>query len=137
MSVPEVSTREHLTALIGALDRHITAEFEALRRETLATKEATDLALELQSAELSRRLSELNNESARLQDAVSKNVSADTWHAFEEQYKRDAGTDSARMRALEKFQARLAGAMVLATFLVPGVTAFIVYLLTRTSTPVG
>ena len=91
---------------------------------------AVDKATALQAEEYERRLNDLNNEAGRLNQAVSKNVSADTWVAFEEQYRRDRQADDDRMKAMERFNNKLLGALAVAVIIVPGVTAIIVYVLT-------
>lgn len=92
---------------------------------------AIDGATTLQAEEYERRLNGLNNEAARLDAAVAKNVSADTWNAFEEQYRRDRQTDDERMKTYESFHNKVLGALGVSMIVVPLITAIIVYTLTH------
>ncbi len=94
-------------------------------------------ALKLQRSETDRRLHELNNEAARLQAAVAANVSSDTWAAFVDTYKEDGERTNGAIKSVERFQNKLLGAIALAVVVVPTMTAFVVYLLTRHAVPVN
>ena len=89
----KVDLKEHLQVLVREQDRRIEQ----------ATRDS-ERALKLQAGEYDRRLHELNNEAARLQAAVARNVSADTWSAFETTYRDDQRRIATR---LDNFGSRL------------------------------
>jgi hypothetical protein len=93
-------------------------------------------ALKLQRTESDRRLSELNHHAERLQQAVSANVSSDTWQAFIGTYKEDQDRFAGVLQRFGAFQNKLLGALGLFAIIVPLMTALAVYLLTRHAVPV-
>ncbi len=90
-----------------------------------------DEARRLQAAEYERRLGGLNNEAARLDQAVAANVSQDTWDGFMITYDNAHATLTQQVKRVEDFQAKLIGAFILASFVVPALTGVIVYVLTK------
>lgn len=95
----------------------------------------TQKALKLQSIEYDRRLYDLNNSHARLDEAVSKNVSSDTWNSFVDTYKTDGNRHVEAFEQIHRFQNKILGAIGLALIFVPLLTAVVVYILTRHSIP--
>jgi hypothetical protein len=106
----DVSLREHVSARILALDRHITSEIEALRRETHTANEAADKAIDVAADEAKERLLAHNGliEQMRVQAAHFS-----TREALEDF--KDA-TDK-RLGRIERFQAMLVGGMLILSFI--------------------
>lgn len=92
-------------------------------------------ALKLQAHEYDRRLHDLNNSHARLDQAVADNVSSELFGTFQDTYKTDADRDQGRFVAIERFHNKLLGAVAVAVVVVPMITAIVVYLLTRHAIP--
>jgi hypothetical protein len=65
------------------ITRWIDTRLEAMERIHQAEREADQVALRLQAAEYERRLDALNNENARVQAAISANVSQDRFFSLE------------------------------------------------------
>ncbi len=90
-----------------------------------------DEARRLQASEYERRLGGLNNEATRLDRAVAANVSKDTWDGFQQIYNNAHASLTQQVKRTEDFQAKLVGAFILASFIVPTVTGLIVYVVTK------
>lgn len=119
-SATDVSLREHMTVLVQALDRHITAELGALRRETEQANHAAERAIGVAADEAKERLLAHNGliEQMRQQAALFatreslENFKAER-HAVLDAFKDEADK---RFGRIERFQAMLVGGMLLLSF---------------------
>jgi hypothetical protein len=102
--------KEHLEARLTALDERISVQARA-----------DQTALELAGENIEARLEKLNELRQQVSDDRSTYLN------------REVG--ETRLTRLEGWQARLIGALVLVTIILPTITALIVYLLTRTAIP--
>ncbi len=91
---PDGVSNEVLSTKITALDRHMTSEIEALRRETLAAQQTAKDAVNVASIESKERLDQHNNVIGRM-DTLTKTFA--TKEAVEH---------------IEAWQARLTGGLV-------------------------
>ena len=99
-----------VTERIAALDRHLTAEIAALRRETHAANTTAKEAVEVAAEEATERLAAHNGliEQMRQQAAAFS-----TREGFED-FKI---SNDRRLRAIESWQARLTGGMLILAFI--------------------
>lgn len=94
-----------------SLREYTSEKVESLRELTELRFQAQEKALELQATEYQRRLSGLNNEAARIDQAVQKNVSRDTWDAFYDRYILGHDALDLRIKEAERFSAKLVGGL--------------------------
>ena len=109
-SATDVSLREHMTALVQALDRHITAELGALRRETEQANHAAERAIGVAADEAKERLLAHNGLIEQMRQQAQQFSSREALDNFKEESDR-------RFGRLERFQAMLIGGMLLLSFL--------------------
>ena len=86
---------KHLRELLGLQERFFDHQVASLRNEWRIQEGANKIALELQEKEYARRLDALNHESARIQQAAARSVSAELYQA-------DKNALCTRMDVLEK-----------------------------------
>ena len=102
----DVSLREHVSLKIEALDRHLSAEIQALRRESHAANANSERAIEVAAQEAKERLIAHNGLIEQMRQQATLFASREVLDAFE---------DSAEKRfgRLERFQAALMGGLFL------------------------
>lgn len=117
----DVSLREYLGSRLDALDRHITAEVAALRRETAAASTAAERAIGVAADEAKERLAAHNGLIEQMRQQAEQFASRESLESFkaERHAALDAFKDEAdrRFGRAERFQAMLSGGMVLAVFI--------------------
>lgn len=117
----DVSLREYVGTRLESLDRHITAEIAALRRETHAANSAAEQAIEVAKEEAKERLMAHNGLIEQMRHQAQQFASRESLEAFkaERHAALDAFKDEAdkRFGRIERFQAMLIGGMLLVSFL--------------------
>lgn len=117
----DVSLREYLGARVEALDRHVTSELAALRRETHAANAAAERAINVAADEAKERLAAHNGLIEQMRDQANAFASREALENFkaERHMALDAFKDEAdkRFGRIERFQAMLTGAMALVSFI--------------------
>lgn len=106
----DVSLREYVMARIDALDRHMTSEVEALRRETESARDHSDRAIEVAAHEASERLAAHNGLIEQMQKQGGTFATRESVDDFKE-------TNNTRVGKIERFQWMLTGGMLLAVFI--------------------
>lgn len=102
----DVSLREYVMAAIGSMDRHLTAELAALRRETVSAQANAKEAVGLASEEAKERLASHNGLIDQMQQLSGTFVTREILDT-----QRDANDE--RIKRIESWQARMTGALVL------------------------
>lgn len=102
----DVSLREYVAVLVASLDRHLTAELQALRRETAEANRTAEKAIHVAALEASERLAAHNGLIEQMQDAQAHFASREMFEAQRETVER-------RFSRLERFQAMLTGGLLL------------------------
>lgn len=103
----DVSLREFVAVRLDALDRHVTAELAALRRETEAANLHADRAIEVAAHEAAERLAAHNGLIDQMQAQQSTFATRESLDDFKE-------TNNQRIGRLERFQYIVTGATMLA-----------------------
>jgi hypothetical protein len=117
----DVSLREYLGGRIEALDRHVTSELAALRRETHAANMAAERAIEVAAEEAKERLAAHNGLIEQMRQQATQFASRESLENFKQE--RHSALDSfkdetdKRFGRLERFQATLTGGFLLVSFI--------------------
>lgn len=117
----DVSLREYLGSRVEALDRHVTSELAALRRETHAANTAADRAISVAAEEAKERLAAHNGLIEQMRAQAELFASRESLENFktERQLALDAFKENAdaRFGRLERFQAMIVGGLLLVSFI--------------------
>ncbi len=97
---------------------------DTLREWVESRFSARDEAIRLLSTEYNRRLNDLNHAHEQAREKERDFISRESFDTFVQR----TGED---LQGLRDFQARIIGALVICTFLVPTLSALVVYLITR------
>lgn len=120
-SATDVSLREFLGTRIVALDRHLSSELAALRREAAAANNNAERAIAVAKDEAAERLKAHNGLIEQMRDQAAAFASRESLEAFksERQHVLEAFKDETdkRFGRIEKFQAMLSGGMILVSFI--------------------
>ena len=120
-SATDVSLREYLGTRIDSLDRHVTAELSALRRETHAANLAAERAIAVAAEEAKERLAAHNGLIEQMRQQAQQFASRESLENFKSE--RHQALDSfkdetdKRFSRGEKFQAMLIGGILLLSFI--------------------
>lgn len=106
----DVSLREYVATMVSALDRHLTAEIQSLRRETQAANENSAKAIEVAAHEAAERLAAHNGLIEQMQKQGGTFATREALETFRD-------TNNTRVGRMERFQAMLTGGMLLAVFI--------------------
>jgi hypothetical protein len=116
----DVSLREFVAVRIEALDRHMTAEIAALRRETDAANQAAARAISVAADEAKERLAAHNGLIEQMRQQATLFASRESLDSFkaERQIVLEAFKDETdkRFGRVERFQAMLIGGLLLVSF---------------------
>jgi hypothetical protein len=119
-SATDVSLREYTGRDLWWLDRHVTAEIAALRRETLTVQNAASEALIVAKDEAKERLAAHNGLIEQMRNQAQEFASRESFELFkaERHNALDAFKDETdkRFGRIERFQAMLIGGMILVSF---------------------
>ena len=121
----DVSLREYMELHVRRLADLIDSE----RNLRLARRQDDLAAIDKAEQAVNKRLEAMNE----LRQQITEERSI---YMSREAYDRASELILTRISALERWQFKIIGALVLVTFLMPAMTALAVYLLTRTSIPV-
>ncbi len=117
----DVSLREYVGARLEALDRHITAEIAALRRETHAANSAAGEAIEVAKDEAKERLAAHNGLIEQMRQQATLFASRESLEDFKAErhnaldaFKQEADK---RFGRLERFQYMMMGGLLLVSFI--------------------
>ena len=99
-----------VTERIAALDRHLTAEIEALRRETGAAEKAASDAVQVAAHEAQERLTAHNGLIEQMRQQAAQFATRESFEDFKE-------ANDKRLGRIERFQAALTGGMILVSFI--------------------
>jgi len=99
-----------VTERIAALDRHLTAEIEALRRETGAAGKAASDAVQVAAHEAQERLTAHNGLIEQMRQQATQFATRESFEDFKE-------ANDKRLGRIERFQAALTGGMILVSFI--------------------
>ena len=117
----DVSLREYVISRMDALDRHITAELSALRRETAAANAAAERAVQVAADEAKERLAAHNGLIEQMRHQAQEFASRESLDNFkaERHVALDTFRDESdkRFGRLERFQSMLVGGMLLISFI--------------------
>lgn len=117
----DVSLREYIGTRIDALDRHVTAELAALRRETHAANQSAERAIQVAAEEAKERLAAHNGLIEQMRHQAQLFASRESLENFkaERHAALDAFKDEAdgRFGRIERFQAMLIGGMLLVSII--------------------
>ena len=117
----DVSLREHVTFKIEALDRHLTGELAALRRETTLANNNAEKAIEVAAHEAADRLAAHNGLIEQMRQQAEANqrnqASAAATFAKQETFEEFKDANDSRLGRIERFQAMLSGGMILIGFI--------------------
>lgn len=102
----DVSLREHVTGKIDALDRHLTHEIAALRRESQVANLTAERAVGVASQEAKDRLIAHNGLIEQMREQATHFATTEGLDAFKHEVER-------RLSRIENFQAMLTGGMLL------------------------
>jgi hypothetical protein len=102
-AAPDVSV---VTERIAALDRHLTAEIQALRRETLASSKTAERAVEVAAQEATERLTAHNGLIEQMRQQAAQFATRESLDDFKE-------ANNTRLSKIERFQAMLVGGILL------------------------
>ncbi len=117
----DVSLREYLGGRIDSLDRHITSELAALRRETHAANASAERAIEVAAVEAKERLEAHNDLIEQMRQQATQFATRESLEDFKAQ--RHMALDSfkdeteRRFGRLERFQAAITGGFLLVSFI--------------------
>jgi hypothetical protein len=113
----DVSLREHVTLLVNSLDRHLTSEIAALRRETTQANRNSERAIEVAAEEAKERLAAHNGLIEQMRQQANAFASRESLDDFKAERHQALDTFKAeadkRFGRIEKFQAMLTGGMLL------------------------
>ncbi len=104
----DVSLREHLGSLIVALDRHMTTELVALRREAGVANENAEKAITVAATEAKERLIAHNGLIDQMQKQQATFSPRESLDDFKE-------ANDHRLSRIERFQAMLTGGILFAS----------------------
>ena len=104
----DVSLRELMAHQFVALDRHLTSELAALRRETQTAQEAAAKAIEVAHQEASERLAAHNGLIEQMRQQAGQFATRESLEDYKDAMDK-------RLSRNERFQASLIGGMVLAS----------------------
>jgi len=99
-----------VTERIAALDRHLTAEIAALRRETEAANKAAGDAVAVAANEAQERLAAHNGLIEQMRQQASLFATRESFDDFKE-------SNDKRLKAIESWTARVTGGLVLVGFI--------------------
>ena len=99
-----------VTERIAALDRHLTAELAALRRETHAANMNAQNAVNVAADEAKERLAAHNGLIEQMRQQANQFATREGFDDFKE-------SNDRRLKRIETFQAMLTGGMILVSFL--------------------
>lgn len=102
----DVSLREYLSVTIQSLDRHLTSELAALRRETEMAQENAKEAVGLANVEAKERLSAHNGLIDRMEVLTASFVTREILDALKE-------SSEVRLRRIESWQSKITGGLIL------------------------
>ncbi len=121
----ELISRERMAKIeqrLDGIEQRAEERLDTTRRELQAAFAASEQAIDKADAATEKRFESVNEFRAQLSDQTATFMPRELVDP--------------RLVALEKFQAKLLGAMAFAMVLMPAITGFIVYLLTRHAVPV-
>jgi hypothetical protein len=120
-SATDVSLREFVAVRIDALDRHLTSDIEALRRESDTANHVAARATEVAAAEAKERLAAHNGLIEQMRAQAEANTRERTAHealfAKQETFEEFKEAQDKRLGRIERFQAMLTGGMILVSFI--------------------
>jgi len=99
-----------VTERIAALDRHLTHEIAALRRETQAANEAATDAVKVAAAEATERLKAHNGLIDQMQAQAAHFATRESFEDFKD-------SNDKRLKSIEGWQARLGGGLLVVGFI--------------------
>jgi hypothetical protein len=106
----DVSLREYAGRDIWWLDRHLTAEIAALRRETGAANHAAERAITVAADEAKERLAAHNGLIQKMEDQASHFAPGQSFEDYKE-------ANNQRIGRVERFQSMLIGGLLLVSFI--------------------
>ena len=106
-SDPETSV---VTERVAALDRHLTSEISALRRETEAARKAANDAVQVAAHEAQERLTAHNGLIEQMRQQAAQFATRESFEDFKD-------SNDKRLGRIERFQAALTGGMILVSFI--------------------
>ncbi len=113
----DVSLREYLGVRIEALDRHVSSEIAALRRETILANENAERAISVAKDEAAERLLAHNGLIEQMRDQAGQFATRESLDDFKRERHQalDTFKDEAdkRFGRVERFQAMMIGGMIL------------------------
>jgi len=104
----DVSLREFVAQQIGSLDRHLTSELAALRRETEAANRNSDRAITVAAHEAADRLAAHNGLIDQMQAQGGTFATRETVENMKDETNR-------RIGRIEGFQAKIVGGLLVVT----------------------
>jgi hypothetical protein len=102
----DVSLREYVMAAVTNLDRHLTAELAALRRETETAQGNAKEAVGIATVEAKERLSAHNGLIDRMEVLTASFVTREILDALKE-------SNDERVRRVESWQSKITGGLIL------------------------
>ena len=99
-----------VTERIAALDRHLTAEIAALRRETHAANQAAEDAVNVAAREATDRLAAHNGLIEQMRQQAAQFATRESFDDFKD-------ANDKRLKAIEGWTARVTGGLVLVGFI--------------------
>lgn len=116
----DISLREYTSRDLAWLDRHMTAEIAALRRETQYANDNADKAISVAADEAKERLAAHNGLIEQMRQQATQFASRESLDDFKQERHQalDSFKDEAdkRFGRIERFQAMLIGGMLLVSF---------------------
>ena len=99
-----------VTERIAALDRHLTSEIAALRRETHAANAAAEAAVGVAAKEATERLSAHNGLIEQMRQQAALFATRESFDDFRE-------TNDRRLKSIESWTARVTGGLIIVGFI--------------------
>jgi len=99
-----------VTERVAALDRHLTSEIAALRRETEAAHNAANDAVQVAAHEAQERLTAHNGLIEQMRQQATHYATRESFEDFKD-------SNDKRLGRIERFQAALTGGMILVSFI--------------------
>jgi len=99
-----------VTERVAALDRHLTSEISALRRETEAAHKAANDAVQVAAHEAQERLTAHNGLIEQMRQQATHYATRESFEDFKD-------SNDKRLGRIERFQAALTGGMILVSFI--------------------
>jgi DNA-binding protein H-NS len=106
-----------LAETVRALDRHLTHEIAALRRETTQANRNAERAIEVAAAEAKERLAAHNGLIQKMEDQAEHFATRGTLDDFKAAFNERKDVTDGRFNRIEKFQYMLTGAILLLSFI--------------------